>query len=106
MKTAKKEVKSSGRAAVLEELVGELRRLRGAVRDVGEGFILRKEGEIELVISQLENVPTALLKRESRGWLNEIRGIKLKPAKGRSKDLKGIDELIDGLAERVISAQK
>lgn len=94
-----------GREAILEELVGELRRLRAGVREVGESFILRREGEIEAAISQLETVPTALLKRESSGWLREIRGLKLKPTKGRLKDLKGIDELIEGLTEKVISAQ-
>ena len=93
------------RDAVIEELVGELRHLRAAVREVGESFILRREGEIETVISQLESVSTALLKRESTGWLHEIRDLKLKPAKGRLKDLKGIDELIAGLTDRVITAQ-
>src|SRR5689334_12801335 len=106
MTTEKKKAKSTpGRAAIMEELVAELRHLRGAVREVGEGFILRREGEIEAVISQLETVPTPLLKRESPGWLHEIRGLKLKPAKGRLKDLKEIDELIAAVTDQVITAQ-
>jgi hypothetical protein len=34
-----------------EELVQELRHLRGLVRETGEQFILRREGEIETIIS-------------------------------------------------------
>jgi hypothetical protein len=82
-----------------------LRRLRAVVRDVGESFILRREGEIETLISHLAAVPTAQLKRESASWLHEIRDVKLKPAKGRLKDLKELDELIEGLADQVICAQ-
>ncbi|HEX8959941.1 MAG TPA: hypothetical protein VF775_00050 [Geobacteraceae bacterium] len=101
----KKKKSSASRESVMEELVAELRHFRGAVREVGESFILRREGEIEAVISSLETVPTALLKRESAGWLHEIRGVKLKPAKGRLKDLKVIDELIEALTDQVIAAQ-
>ena len=95
----------ASRDAVMEELVAELRHLRGAVRDMGESFILRTEGDIEAVISNLSTVPTALLKRESPDWRHEIRGLKLKPAKGRLKDLKEIAHLIDVLLDRVITAQ-
>ena len=106
MSTEKKKAKSPlSRDAVMEELVGELRHLRAAVREVGESFILRREGEIETLISHLAAVPTALLKRESSAWLREIRDLKLKPAKGRVKDLKGIDGLIEGLTDQVIHAQ-
>jgi hypothetical protein len=106
MSTEKKKAKSPlSRDAVMEELVGELRHLRAAVREVGESFILRREGEIETLISHLVDVPTALLKRESSAWLHEIRDLKFKPAKGRLKDLKGLDELIEGLTNQVIHAQ-
>jgi hypothetical protein len=87
------------------ELAGELRHLRASVREVGESFILRMEGEIETLISHLAAVPTTLLKRESSAWLREIRDLKLKPAKGRLKDLKGIDGLIEALTNQVINAQ-
>ncbi len=106
MTTEKKRAKSRlSREANQEELVGELRHLRGAIREVGGNFVLRSEGEIETVISQLETIPTVLLKRESGSWLHEIRDLKLKPSKGRLRDLKGIDRLIDGLADKIISLQ-
>jgi hypothetical protein len=106
MSTERKKAKSPlSRDAIMEELAGELRHLRAAVREVGESFILRREGEIETLISHLAAVPTALLKRESSAWLHEIRNLKLKPAKGRLKDMKGLDELIEGLTDRVSHAQ-
>lgn len=89
----------------LEELCRELKQLRGLVREAGERFILRREGEIETIISHLAAIPPGRLRSEAPGLLQEIRGLRLKPAKGRMKDLKGIDVLIEELTERVISAQ-
>ncbi len=91
--------------AVREELVRELKHLRGVVREVGESFILRREGEIETIIGHLAAIPAAPLKAEAPDWLHDIRELKLKPAKGRLKDLKEIDELIEELADQVMSAQ-
>jgi hypothetical protein len=91
---------------LLEDLEHELRHLRAQVREVGEHFILRHEGAIETIISNLESVPQGRLKAGSPGWLQEIRGLRLKPAKGRLKDLKGIVALIDALTEQVICAQE
>ena len=91
--------------AVREELVRELKHLRATVRDVGENFILRREGEIETIIGLLTTIPPAPLKTEAPDWLHEIRELKLKPAKGRLKDLKELDVLIEELADRVMTAQ-
>ncbi|HTG82481.1 MAG TPA: hypothetical protein VL949_11090 [Geobacteraceae bacterium] len=101
----KKGISTASRDAVIEELVAELRYLRAAVREMGARYVLRAEGEIEYVIGNLDCVPTSLLKERSPGWLREIRGLKLKPAKGRLKDLKGIDRLTDLLLDEVIVAQ-
>ncbi len=91
--------------AVREELVSELKHLRATVREVGENFILRREGEIETIIGLLATIPAAPLKKEGPDWLHEIREAKLKPAKGRLKDLKELDALIEDIADRVMTAQ-
>ena len=106
MVTPKKKTKgpTSGEA-VREDLMRELKHLRAAVREVGESFILRREGEIETIIGLLATIPAASLKTGAPDWLHEIRELKLKPAKGRLKDLKGLDELIAVLADQVMSAQ-
>jgi hypothetical protein len=105
MGTERKNTKRAPNGAVLEELVQELKHLRGLVRETGEQFILRREGEIETIISNLAAVPAGKVRSEAPGLLHEIRSLKLKPAKGRIKDLKGLDNLIEELADRVISAQ-
>ena len=91
---------------LLAELGLELRHLRVQVREVGEHFILRHEGAIETIISNLDNVPQGRLKTGMPEWLQNIRGLRLKPAKGRLKDLKGIVALIEELTEQVVSAQE
>jgi hypothetical protein len=92
--------------ALREELAGELKRLRALVRELGEQFILRREGEIETIISLLSAIPPGKLRAQAPGMLHDIRGLRLKPAKGRMKDLKGIDGLFEELSERVAGAQK
>ena len=86
---AKKSTKSED---IREDFIRELKHLRTLVREVGEQFILRREGEVETIISHLEGVPPKILKNQASDWLHEIKTLKLKPAKGRIKDLKGIDE--------------
>jgi hypothetical protein len=105
MGEAKKGNRSTGTDAAREELTQELRHLRTLVREVGEQFILRREGEIETIISNLAAIPVRRLKGVVPGLLHEIQSLRLKPAKGRLKDLKGIDALIEDLTERVIAAQ-
>ena len=90
----------------LEKLELELRHLRSLVREVGEHFVLRHEGAIETIISNLESVPQRRLKVEMPEWLQHIRGLSLKPAKGRLKDLKRIAALIEEVTELVICAQE
>lgn len=106
MVTDKKKTKTplSG-DAVREELMRELKYLRATVREVGENFILRREGEIETIIGLLSTIPATPLKAEAPGWLHEIRELKFKPAKGRLKDLKGLDLLIEELADQVTTVQ-
>ncbi len=106
MNAAKKGNTRENTDAIKEELSRELRHLRALVREVGESFILRREGEIEALIDQLATVPPAMLRSEAAEWLRELHSLKLKPAKGRTKDLKGLDTLIEELAERVVSAQE
>ena len=106
MGTEQKGNKRAPNGAVREELVQELKHLRGVVREIGEQFILRREGEIETIISNLAAVPAGKLRAVAPGLLHELRSLRLKPAKGRMKDLKGLEGLIEELADRVLNAQK
>jgi len=98
-------IKRTTNGELLEELVRELRHMRALVREIGENVILRREGEIETVICNLDAVPPAKLWAVASSLLHDIRNLRVKPAKGRLKDLKGLNELIQEIADRVISAQ-
>lgn len=91
--------------AAREELVQELKQLRTLMREAAERFVLRREGDIETLISHLEDLPPRVLKSSTPGWMKELHGLKVKPDKGRIKDLKGIDRLIEELTDQVISVQ-
>ncbi|HXE95774.1 MAG TPA: hypothetical protein VN642_05180 [Dongiaceae bacterium] len=97
-------VKASRSEELQHELVNELKVLRMAIREIAEGFILRKEGEIETLQDYLLNMPPGRLKAVVRPWMRETRALKLKPAKGRIKDLKKIDNLLTDLLNYVIEA--
>lgn len=102
---AKKRKPTRGGETLREEMVQELKHLRGTVREIGENFILRREGEIETIIGLLATIPAVPLKKEAPEWLHEIRSLKLKPGKGRLKDLKGLDLLCEALADLIMTAQ-
>lgn len=97
--------KKKNHSDLTEELVTELKYMRSTVREAGEGFILRKECEIETLLSCLTGVPPAQLHDAAAPWLREVRNLKVKPAKGRLKDLKKIDSLLEDLRESVIDLQ-
>lgn len=94
--------KESRHEALQRELVNELRALRSSIRETAEGFILCKEGEIETLLDYLLKMPPAKLKAVARPWMREAHDLKLKPAKGRIKDLKKIDHLLHDLLDCLI----
>lgn len=89
-----------------DELIRELKHLRVVTREVGENFILRREGEVEAVIANLSGVPPGKLRAVASDLLRDLHSLKLKPEKGRFKDLKELDQLIGTLTERVMTAQE
>ena len=93
-------------AEVREELEREFKHLRVLVREIGENFILRQEGEIETAISNLEGLQPGKLRSMAPTLIQELRKLKVQPAKGRFKDLKELNRLIDELTNQVIGAQE
>jgi len=87
-----------------QALVEELRTLRQTVREAGEGFILRKEGEIEALLNYLLEMRPPQVEKFGRSWLRESRDLSIKPTKGRIKDLRRLDALLEDLLSRVIEA--
>ena len=70
-------------------LVLELRRLRAMFTEIAERYVANAEGEIAAVIEAVEgkSLPAARVKR----MLEVVRGLTVKPRKGRRKDLARIE---------------
>lgn len=102
----KKPAPKKNGSAVIDDLAVELKYLRATVRDVGESFIMRREGEIETLLTYLEGLSARQVKDDAREWLHEVRHLKVKPQKGRLRDLKAIDALLEKLLDTIIDAGK
>jgi hypothetical protein len=100
MKTSKSKHNCSDE--LRQTLFEELRSLRQTVREAGESFILRKEGEIEALLNHLLEMRPAQVGKFGRSWLRESRDLSLKPTKGRIKDLRRLDALLEDLLSHVI----
>ena len=96
----------SGGEGLQDDFIRELKLLRSLAHEVCENFTLRREGNIETIISCLATVPRKKLREMLPEWLRDIRSLKLKPQKGRLKDLKEIDRVITGLQEKVLDTQE
>ena len=105
MVKAGKPKKPTKNGELLGDLTRELKHLRLVTREVGENFILRREGEVEALIASLSSVPTGKLRTVANELLRDLHNLKLKPEKGRLKDLKELDRLIEELTNRVMTAQ-
>lgn len=88
------------------ELFRELKHLRLMTRDTAQHFVLRREGNIEAILACLNTLPRKKISEKIPVWLREIRELKLKPRKGRLKDLKMIDRLIKDLKTTLLDAQE
>ena len=91
-------------SAAREELVAQLKYIRALVRETGELFILRHEGEIEHIVGSLESLPDGKLRTLGQQLHGELHKLKVKPEKGRLKDLKLLNKLIQDLTIRVNSS--
>jgi hypothetical protein len=73
----------------------EMRRIRSLFIEIGERYLADVEGRIVVVIDGLEKrkLPAPCVER----LLKEVRALKVKPRKGRRKDLARIEALAEGI---------
>ncbi len=88
-----------------EKLLAELKYLRVTLKEIGEAFILRSEGEIETIAGYLTGMTPKNTRQIAKVWLKEARSTNFKPTKGRFKDLKKIDHLLEDLLHLIIEYQ-
>jgi hypothetical protein len=98
--------KTGGGEEIDDDLSRELKLLRILARDVAENFILRREGNIETFLACLVTLPRKKIREKVPEWLRQVRSLKLKPQKGRLKDLKAIDQLIADLKATMLDTQE
>lgn len=81
--------------------------LRGAFRESAEAYAARIEGDLSSVLKavRLAGGPGAKLSERARRDLRDMQvllgDLRLKPAKGRRKDLRRVEELVAELLLRV-----
>ncbi len=85
-------------------MAAEIGVLRGVLHETVDQYTARVDGRLAALLARLEGseaggdrpwVPAAGV---SRALLDELRGLKLKPEKGRAKDLARIQKLVESLA--------
>jgi hypothetical protein len=93
------------RAELNERLLVQLDALRAALAEMLERYELRVAGRLNELDQQvrgddsLDLPPRPLTVKSAEAVLAAIDGVKLKPKKGRAKDLARIEALIDRLGE-------
>lgn len=90
-------------ASPTRAVVSEIHKLRDEFRSALLAYSVRVEQQLAAVetsvdsLSKQRKIPTAQL-RDLRDMLGLLRKFSIKPEKGRRKDLKKIDELVDDLS--------
>ena len=95
---------SNRRMEVNQEVVAELRALRAALDEMIEHYRLRVGGRITDLILLLEGdasigaAAKPLATRDAQAILEALRDATLKPGKGRAKDFRRLESLVEELA--------
>jgi hypothetical protein len=93
------------KAELAEDLARELQALRTTGKEVVESWSLRVNSLLAATASRLipqagDATPSLPAKRDLEKALAAVRAVKLKPRKGRLKDLARIERAAETLAER------
>lgn len=88
------------------QLSSELKALRVSVREIAESFMLCKEGEIENLLDSMMKLSPRKLRSTALLWTRELRDLSLKPQKGRIKDLKKLDAILESLSNHLIEVEE
>lgn len=93
------------RQELLSGMTNEFRYLRNIIREVGEAFVIRRESQVEALVDVLGTLSTDDLRSLAPKWLHQLRQLKVKPTKGRLKDLKQIDLIMEEFSNMIAELQ-
>jgi len=103
-KVAFKKPATSKKARLAAELLVEVKALRTALDESVEQFRIKLGGQIAQLEAVLDGTavagarPTKPDAKTAAAMLKQVRALKIKPKKGRTKDLTRLSDLIDDLA--------
>lgn len=103
--TADGDGKPRRKQEIAREIVLELQAMRGGLEELVQAYTARVDGQIATAARQLEQGVMGESERELPSTkslnklLRELRDTKLKPRKGRAKDLKRMENVADALSE-------
>lgn len=88
-----------------QQVKQEIRRLRSLLREIIQAYVVRREADIAALVSWLDEFRAvesdAKDEQRERQLLEEITklvgSLKLKPEKGRLKDIRQVHDLVDDL---------
>jgi hypothetical protein len=95
---------SNRRTEVNQEVAAELRALRAALDEMVDRYRLRVGGRLTDLILLLEGdasigaAAKPLATRDAQAMLEELREASIKPAKGRAKDFRRLEALVEDLS--------
>lgn len=87
------------RKGAREMLLIETRRLRAMFSEIAEHYVANTEGKIASVIDAIE--ARKLPAKKVDGMLKAVRGLTVKPQKGRRKDLSRIEKAVETLLKKL-----
>jgi hypothetical protein len=75
----------------------ELRHLRSLLEEITSSYLIKRQAQIESLISSLSENEFVKKEQDIRSIQKNLRSLKVKPEKGRYKDLKKVEDLIANL---------
>lgn len=78
----------------------EIRRIRSLVKEIASNYVSKVEGQAEDMAKAVEEIQIDA-RDEFKKMLKEIRELNVKPNKGRRKDLRRLEDLIDQLGTQI-----
>lgn len=102
-----KKVDKPQREELAGRVSGQLNEMRGLLKEVGDTLVARLDGDIAALAQYLAgqglhgDKPVLPPARELETMLSELAALKVKPKKGRVKDLARIESLLESLSKRM-----
>ncbi len=100
-------ISTAQNASLQRSIQSDLKNLRAAAKTISQKFLLRVEGRIESLARELSEsnlsdtfagLPPEQVEKSLRSIRNLIKTLKVRPDRGRRKDLKRIENLLEAIS--------